>query len=398
MPFILRVSTHFGLEPMRPVTRDTMTRNLQELVYVSHRAHFRSVRASGRHAYLTRRPDSPLGAEALAAAVRHPELLAARADGDVVELTFSTDDAAQSVGLEDNLLDLGPYEPASFEPGRLSLRRRSRGPGPDRIEVLHFTAEEEWRRFLAREVDVVPFASPTHLRYLRDVGSVTVKRMEEPVQVALWMDARSSNLGDVRLRRAIALGLRRGPLAQVVNADPMTAVAAPEDVAVARALVEEVSRELGGRPWFTLHVYEGSSDLQRAALVIEEQLAGIGVEVRLVPVAPDAHAALMRTGGEFDALLFWGGYDRRYWRGLVSSQLGGYNFVGYASPEFDAAAEAGDEARARDILERDVPMTPLYHVNEGVAIDRSICGARPRVMYDLTWLAQLRRCGPGEEN
>jgi hypothetical protein len=57
---------------------------------------------------------------------------------------------------------------------------------------------------------------------------------------------------------------------------------------------------------------------------------------------------------------------------------------------------AGDNDRATAILEADVPMTPLYRITTVVAVDRRFCGAHPVTLDDLSWLADVHVCRPGE--
>jgi hypothetical protein len=48
------------------------------------------------------------------------------------------------------------------------------------------------------------------------------------------------------------------------------------------------------------------------------------------------------------------------------------------------------------ILQRDVPMTPLYTLRALVAFDADLCGANPTELRDYRWLSNVHRCGSGE--
>src|SRR4051794_23672977 len=82
---VLRVSTHFGLEPLLPGVRNSMSAHLVELVYVPLTHHFDRRTVRGTHVELTRSAASALAPEALAAAFRQPGLVAARATPTGIE-------------------------------------------------------------------------------------------------------------------------------------------------------------------------------------------------------------------------------------------------------------------------------------------------------------------------
>lgn len=386
-PFVLRVSTHFGVSQVGPTVRETMTSNLLGLVYAPLSQHFEAVEAEGNRLRLKRQPDSPLDSGTLAAALRHPQLVAARPIADGVEVVLDSAEAARAVSVDSTLLEVGPYAPGELAGDRLALPRRVKGGGPDRIEVLSMpTEEEEWRRLLGREVDLVPFASPAHLRRLREVPSIRVQPLAHPATVALWFHVSAAPTSELRLRRAVALALRRRNLAEAIGGDPGAAAEVPEDEAAARALLA------GETPRLRLFVYDGSSELQRVALAIQQQLGATGIRVEIE--TGDLARLRQVFDGDFDLLLFFGGSEPRYWACVTSGKP--QNFSGYSNPEFDRAVADGDTARARALLEHDIPLTPLYTVDEGIAMDRRLCGARPEYVYDLSWLAAVHPCAPGE--
>jgi ABC-type transport system substrate-binding protein len=250
------------------------------------------------------------------------------------------------------------------------------------------TEEEEWRRFLAREVDLVPHASTSHLQYLRDVPSVKIVPVTEPWSTALFFNLRRQPTADPRVRRLISLALRRRSIASMFTGEPQDAISAEEDLPRAQAILAEVSP-----PELTLLMYESSSEYQRVGLVIQEQLAQINVRVKLKAVGRGEFERAWR-GGDYDCLLFGGGIEPRYWRLLQTGSPA--NVLGYSNPEFDDAAARKDVEAATRILAQDVPLTPLYVVREGVAMDRRFCGAHPRITSDYSWLARVHVCKEGE--
>src|SRR5262249_27442943 len=152
------------------------------------------------------------------AAMRSPVVSTFRANGDVVEAQLAPDAAAPS--LEELGVDLGPFTQESVTKDKLTLRRRS-GSGVETLEVLGTSGEqEEWRRLMARDVDLVPFTTPSHLRYLADVPSIRVIPVEQSAVSGLFFNVSGPVLHDLRLRQAISLGLRRAAIAEVVADNP----------------------------------------------------------------------------------------------------------------------------------------------------------------------------------
>jgi ABC-type oligopeptide transport system substrate-binding subunit len=287
------------------------------------------------------------------------------------------------------LVDLGPYEQVTFSKERLVLRRRS-GSGIERIEVIAtHSEEEEWRRFLAREVDVIPVVKPGPVRYLRDVPSVRLVPVGHPPTSAVLLRVNEGPLADLRLRRAVSLALRRKAIATVVIGDDSLAVDAVEDVVAARALVTAAGRPAPLR----LALQAAATADTRAALVIEEQLANVDLAVRInVGTLQDLIGLV--DSGQFDLIFLSADFAPESFSRFRSRSE--RNVSGYSSPEFDLAVDHGDADRAIEILQRDLPLVPLYRTPEYVAINRELCGAQPQDVNDNSWLAAVHRCAEGE--
>lgn len=376
---------------MTPNPPGTVTASARELVFVPAAKYlYPPVVMSGALRFRIR-PDTKLPVEEIARKIKAPGMTDASVDGDSIIVRI---DAGQPVpDAETVVLDVGPFEQASYTSGHLVLRRRS-GRGIASIEFLAVGSEdEEWRRFLARDVDLVPVVRPTFFPYLAEVPSVALAPYSAPPSLGLLFQVQHGAFVDVRLRRALSLGLHRGAIAKAVLGGSDNALASEEDFVEAQRLLEEIRAERGDLPAVRLRYLTNATEDQRAALVLEQQLDELGFQVKLEPFEV-ASANDVFTKRDFEVLLTYAGVTPIYFRRALSKHAG--NITGYANPEFDRAVAESDEARAIEILERDVPMTPLLTIPEAVAVDRRFCGARPRINSDLSWLADVHSCAAGE--
>jgi hypothetical protein len=377
---------------MTPLVESSMTRHLLDLVYPFELArHVSDVRCSGIEVTLILRDDSPLSAEVIAAAFRHPDAVEAKASGREVRLTFRTPEAAQSIGLDDYLLELGPFRPGELSDDRLVLYRRDGEPGIKVIEVVDMGSEDvEWRRLMAGEVDLMPMAMVSALAGLAEVPDLRIVPLADPVQVSLIFRVDGGPMQEPILRHAVSLALRRGPMAEVAIGDGSLAASMREDVAAARDLLAG----LPARPRLRLIVPAAIEDLQRAALVLEQQLAGVAIELELETVEVDDFSARMARR-DFDLAIFYSAFAPRYFGQFIGTPPG--NLSGYAGQDFEAAVTGNRTAEATAILQRDLPITPLFFTRDAVVVSRRFCNVKPVVSHDLSWLADVRPCAPGED-
>ncbi len=151
--------------------------------------------------------------------------------------------------------------------------------------------------------------------------------------------------------------------------------------------------EKGGAPFsFTLLTNQGNDQRIKTAIILQSQLAKIGIEAKIRSVEWAAFIKQFVMPGHFDAVVLgWtlpqdpDGYD--VWH---SSRIGngGLNFVGYADSEADACLERArstlDQAarkkeydRFQEILHRDQPYAFLYVPYQLSAVDRRFRGIDP---------------------
>ena len=98
--------------------------------------------------------------------------------------------------------------------------------------------------------------------------------------------------------------------------------------------------------------------------------------------------------GAFEAQLFLVSYTLPdWWRFFRSGDP--FNFTGYSNPEFDAAANAGDADRVRQIMDRDVLIVPFFSVPDTIASNARLCGIKADLV-SLTWLPAVHVCTADE--
>jgi hypothetical protein len=251
------------------------------------------------------------------------------------------------------------------------------------IAVFAFASEdEEWRRFLAREVDLIPQLSTGAMEYLGEVPSVRIVSYQRRKPIALHFGLSSPAFADAGVRRSVAARFNRAAIAAFATGDSANAL-------VTRA--EDTDRNLSGH--VRLIFYGASLDQRKAALVVEQQLVEMGFSVSIKALAvPELMAAVEKQS--FDVFLFEGSHDPRHHRRFTTGS--DFNISKYSSAAFDDAVERGDAATATHILETDVPLTPLYREAEAVAVDRRFCGVHPVGSHDYSFLAEIRPCEEGE--
>jgi peptide/nickel transport system substrate-binding protein len=208
---------------------------------------------------------------------------------------------------------------------------------------------------------------------------------------------------DVRVRRALALAINRQEIVRHVlyglgkvatgpfpyhmwyanpNVPPL-----PYDPELAKELLREagwrpgadgVLTKDGQRFSFTLITNTGNDLRRDVSVLVQRQLAQLGIDVRLVPYEWSVFLKDFIIPRHFDAtVLGWSlGVDPDCYNIFHSSQIkDGFNFTGYSSPEADRLMVAGrreydHEARRRiywrlhEVLANDQPYCFLY-VGEG---------------------------------
>jgi ABC-type transport system substrate-binding protein len=394
----LRFGSHMGLEPMQPLVQGSMSVHLSELVYDRPLSDcFAEKVVLGNELRLQRKDACSHSATDLALAFTHPAKRDAHAEGHEVVVHFDTAETASSITLADQLVALGPYRVDATDEQHLVLTRRDGRPGPARIEVFAVPSEdEEWRRFLSGEFDLMTYAMPGAVSYLDQIPTVRVVRNEDLATAAIVFHVDAGATADVRIRRAIALAVRRKPLAVTVGVGQEFAVVSEENVASARALLAESGFGPDNRLRLRLLVADFEPDLVRAGSVLQQQLAPLGIDLDVRALGLDELIAVAFVKRDFDLVLTRAGATKRYWFMFRSGAP--TNFSGFAFAPFDAAADAEREAEIAEIFAREVPLSPLFEFTESVVVSRRLCNVHPKDATDLMWLADVQLCQPGEED
>jgi len=219
--------------------------------------------------------------------------------------------------------------------------------------------------------------------------------------------------GDVRVRRAITMGLDRramlqnaygsigrisyGPFPRSIAFADTTLRLLPYDTAHARALLDSAGwlqsspggvRQKGGRPLrFSIVAPVSSKPRMTYAVLIQEQLRRLGVQADIDQLQFNAAGQRM-VKGDFDAMTMAqftdpspSGYKQQWGSGGIPPA--GQNWVSYRNPVFDALLDSAlsttDLSRVRTYMRRafqlqidDAPGVWLYDVPSVAAVHRRI--------------------------
>ncbi len=315
-------------------------------------------------------------------------------------------------------LTSGPFDLHRWEPGvEIELRRRPEHPaGPllDRV-VLRIMTDPAAREmaFASGDVDMLigpEIASVSRLRDSRP-GTQVLRRGYRFLEFVAW-NLGDARFADVRVRRALAHAIDTETLIATLLTSgedryglPATGTVCPElcgvvdgsiqplafDPALARALLAEAGWadgdgdgvvERAGAP-LSFNLIHASGDARRdqAVLVIQQQLAEVGVRVELSPMDRSALYQRLRERDYEAALSGWATGlhidPGPYWS---SGDDAPFNITGYANADVDRLIERGDAARSheeaepiwREILAKiyeDQPYCFLYWADEVVLLD-----------------------------
>lgn len=312
----------------------------------------------------------------------------------------------------------GPFVLHRWEPGvEIELRRRAEHPTCpllDRV-ILRIMGEPNAREmaFTSGDVDMLIGPEISSVSRLRDTrpGTQVLRRGYRFLEFVAW-NLQDPRFADVRVRRALAHAIDTEALIATLLMSGeerygrrATGSVSPElcgvvdgsieplafDPALARALLAEAGWtdgdgdgvvENAGVPLsFTLVHASGDARRDQAVLILQQQLAEVGVRVQLSPMDRSALYQRLRERDYEAALSGWATGlhidPGPYWH---SGDDAPFNITGYAEPDVDRLIEAGDAARSHEEAEpiwremlakiyEDQPYCFLYWADEVVLLD-----------------------------
>jgi hypothetical protein len=384
---VFRVGATAGLSEFVP--GDTLSGSsaaAADLILDPDSDHIEKISRDGSKLLLTRRSSSPYTAEQLASSLRSQRLVSARASGpELIEAVFTDAAAVERHHLSYLGFDLGPFALESQEPGRVRLRRRGRS-AIDVIEIVEVSASDEWRKLMARELDVMSSSPALFREQFAGMNSVRLLDIPPTLTATLYFNVRSPGLNSPATRRRIAAALNGAAIARVATGDEGSAIR-PAAIAADEAV------QLPAR--LSLLVGEHESAMQMAASVIRHQLGRLNIAVDIDPLPLDQIFARLASGQHQLALGPLPKGERRFGRFLTPT-ADEPSVSGFADPEYDTAVSTGDLARAQAILDREIPAIELFEWRTFAAIDSRFCGDATPDDTSWRWMADLRPCENGE--
>lgn len=384
---VFRVGATVGLSELLPGPElQGSSAAAVDLVFEFVDEHATEVRGEGNRIVFSRKASSRFTAEQLASLVRYQGLVSARAlDAEHVEVVLrDAASVARVMEVRDLAFDAGPFKLESQEPGHARLRRRG-DSAIDVIEIVEVSSSDEWRKLVSRELDVMSASPSLYRDQFTGMGSVRLIDIPPISSAALYFNVRDPALATASVRRRIAAGLNRQAIARVANGDDASGAAPVQAGGEEVALPDRLS----------LIVVEGESTLILAGSVIRHQLDRLNIALDIEAVSGDEVDARFTSGRH---QLFLGPVpngDRRLFRFLTPGP-GVPTITGFSDPTFDAAVGAGNLPAAQAILDRELPVTPLYEWRLFAAIDSRFCGKVAPSAISWRWMADLHPCEDGE--
>jgi len=313
--------------------------------------------------------------------------------------------------LEENNYDLrrvavypgtGPFRHKSLEPGVVWKLERNPNywnpalPYLDGLEIYHLDlGPKTGAACLAHSIDFCFGIDLISEEKAKRIKGLHTARIFPAPNIGLWLNAKTKPFADPRVRRAIHLVLDKPALVNVMNEVFSTVrqgwILAPDplfeeywnkaqeqpgwrsptaaDLAEAKRLMQEAGYE-NGIKGLDFIVRQTISFLEAMAPVVQDVLKReLKIEINIRMVASGAWYE-EASRGNYDISTFAFGvtlpHVADYWANSYKTD-GGYNFIPYSNPEFDAlvaaTARESDPAKLKElmhrgieILDRDVPM------------------------------------------
>jgi len=289
----------------------------------------------------------------------------------------------------------GPYQLVSWEPGSAliasSWKDCALGDAPA-IDTLHFQiiSDETTRMSMLKtgQIDLVTDVPAREVASMQRNKDFTTQSVEGTFWEYIGYNTRSFPFNDARVRRAVSHTLDRDAIAHLVTfslAKPLhggplpsthwahdtTSIYAAPDTAQALQLLEQAG--YGGEQ---VELIVGSSFPYQvsAAQVVKQQLAAVGMPVKIVPLESSVFFDRLNEGNFQMTLVGWVGFvDPDEWFYPLFHSQGSYNQQGFADSTLDALLESArrelDKKKRKrvyreisQLIVRQAPMSFL-HIN-----------------------------------
>lgn len=299
----------------------------------------------------------------------------------------------------------GPFRFGERVPGQrvvLEASPRFHRPGPFLDRVIFLVAPDSSQaadRLLRGEADYTVTRIPLNLLpRLEQSPELRVVTAPSSARIFCAFNLRRPPFGDLRVREAINRAIDRGDLvrralfgygAPGVGFYTPTVAWAYNGEAHVPPFDREKARELlaaaGVRRELDL-VIPALAPVDKVGGLLKDQLAEVGLKVRVTPLPIHDWIDRVVRAGDFDLTLMAGthGPDPENLSFRFGSRTAFPN-MGYANPELDAALQAGAAAmdleerarsyyRAQEILARDLPIAPLAEAVTASVFRRNVRG------------------------
>ncbi len=264
-------------------------------------------------------------------------------------------------------------------------------PYLDAVEIVPY--EDDAARELALtggEVDFIITISPQDLQQLQDDPDVVVETSPRLSYDYFGLNLNKEPFNNRDVRQAIAYAIDRQQICDFAYfgiCEPIDGPTAsgspwyfpyapysPRNVDKAKELLDGAG--YGDGFSFTMNTVIGFEETQRAAQVIQQQLADLNITMDIQP--EEAGVIIDKeSSGDFDAIMWsWLGLtDAADYFYLQHHTGEGLNFTGYSNPDFDALVEQGSQVgdfdaryaiyqQANKILVDDAPYIYMYAKSE----------------------------------
>lgn len=301
--------------------------------------------------------------------------------------------AAQAAGEQFGLnpVGSGPFKFKEWALGRIVLEKNPDywEEGKPYLDSVVFSlvpdATTALPRLLTRELDAIDQLSSFDIRALERDESLVFVPSPGARWISLHMITTSPPFDDVRVRQAIAYGLDRNKIVEIVTggsgkiANGPTPpslwwynpdlTAYPYDPERAKQLLAEAGHADGLSITLALPPVASYRPLSQ---LVQEQLKLVGIDVTIRPVSRSEWAELLMTGKiNFIPILWTQRPDPDGLLSLLLQSNSSQNWTRYSNPEFDALLASGREEgdmekrkaiywKAEELLARDLPYLNLY--------------------------------------